>query len=67
MSYCARCDVIRAFNKFGGIGSTSSFRGVRGMEDGMEHFQTLLHQPRAPRIRACSGHSQMVKRASLCN
>jgi hypothetical protein len=35
--------VIRAFNKFGGIGSTSSFRGVRGME----HFQTFYTSRRA--------------------
>ena len=39
--HCARCHVIGAFNKFGGIGSTPSFRGLRGMDDGMERFQTF--------------------------
>lgn len=41
-THCARCHVIGDFNKFGGIGSTPSFRAIRGMEDGMERFETFF-------------------------
>ncbi len=41
ITYCARCHVIGDFNKFGGIGSTPSFPLIRGLDDGMERFQTF--------------------------
>ena len=40
-SHYARFQVICAVNKFGGIDFTPSFRGVRGVEDGMERYQTF--------------------------
>lgn len=44
ITHCARCHVIGPFNKFGGIGSTPSFRGIKGMDDGMERFQTFYER-----------------------
>lgn len=44
VTHCARCHVIGEFNKFGGIGSTPSFRLIRGLEDGMERFQTFYER-----------------------
>ena len=43
-THCARCHVIGDFNKFGGIGSTPSFRLLRGIEDGMVRFQTFYER-----------------------
>ncbi|NQV98687.1 MAG: hypothetical protein HQ483_03225 [Rhodospirillales bacterium] len=42
ITHCARCHVIGTFNKFGGIGSTPSFRAIKGMDDGIERFQTFF-------------------------
>ena len=43
-THCARCHVIGDFNKFGGIGSTPSFRLLRSLDDGMERFQTFYER-----------------------
>ncbi len=41
IKHCASCHVIGDFNKFGGIGSTPSFRVLASLKDGAERFQTF--------------------------
>tara|TARA_Y100001960_G_scaffold330665_1_gene425316 strand:+ start:1493 stop:1846 length:354 start_codon:yes stop_codon:yes gene_type:complete len=41
-THCARCHVIGEYNKFGGIGSTPSFRSLRGTPNGIERFRTFF-------------------------
>ena len=43
-THCAWCHVIGDYNKFGGIGSTPSFRSLRGMPDGVERFRTFFER-----------------------
>ena len=44
IKYCARCHVIGAYNKFGGIGSTPSFNLLLGLQDGMERFESFYER-----------------------
>ena len=61
LSYCARCHVIGPINKFGGIGSTPSFRALKGMEDGMERFQTFYERRPHPAFVRVSDVSRWSK------
>lgn len=38
---CGRCHVIGDLNKYGGIGSTPSFRALRGFDDWRERFSVF--------------------------
>lgn len=40
--HCAVCHVVGDFNKFGGIGSTPSFRLLANMRDGAERFESFF-------------------------
>ena len=37
-AHCSRCHVVGDYNKFGGIGSTPSFQGIRFLKDWRERF-----------------------------
>lgn len=39
---CAGCHVVPSGNKFGGIGSSISFLGLRGLPDWRERFRTFF-------------------------
>ncbi|PLX38150.1 MAG: hypothetical protein C0606_07925 [Hyphomicrobiales bacterium] len=41
IKHCAACHVIGDYNKFGGIGSTPSFRVLASMKDGRERYETF--------------------------
>lgn len=44
LEHCSRCHVIGDNDKFGGIGSTPSFRLLVGMPDWRERFQTFFER-----------------------
>jgi len=48
IAHCALCHVVGDFNKYGGIGSTPSFRVLASMRDDPERFRTFFARPPHP-------------------
>ena len=42
VAHCALCHVVGDHNKFGGIGSTPSFRVLASIKDGLQRFLTFF-------------------------